>query len=796
MSLKRRAGNRLLPMAMILSLLVLGMAACGSDDNPADPTNPGATDTTPPSILNTTPASIDLRVAIDEVVIVTFSEAMDTTVTLEGIIIGGSAAEDPVWWENPTELHIGHAPWPEATRMEISITTAMKDAAGNALAANYPLAFFTGSEDFVILSTTPLDNATDVSRDVSPVIHFSQPVNVASLAADIRVTLIRKSLDLSFTLKALNDFDIELDFTTELPPNFEIAIILEGATVSLDGDPLPQVWSMQFTTGETGDSTAPFVTTVSPENGTSSNDYDMTVQVSFSEAMDDSIGDGAIVLSSGTAANITWSNRETLQFDLVGTNQGSELAITLGNGLTDLAGNQLESYSWSFFTRSETFNIVSFTPAQGSTNVNVDVSPLVVFSQEISRYELGGQIAFTKNSIDVFLETEIVDLGDATLGIRFAADLDPDTVYEVIFPQILTSEEVMALDQEYVFTFTTGASSDTTGPVLVSVFPPSGSIISPNTSTLVFEFNEAIVDSSLVITSGILNLWPWILDADFSNNSKTITFFLNAPLPEGTPLALVMDQLRDFSGNTIPIPVNYDVTVAGTANYFPVNEDWIYYVNIITSSLGSFEATFTIQEDGQFIYNYWYNGSEGDAEPGEQWFFQGNTEYVRFRGVGRNSLSSPINPPVRYFASSDMASAWVDTFTGFIGSEVGVLRGDLIAIEDVEAIDSKADSYLYWADCRHYLMQYYNIVDGEEAISMEHHRWMAPGVGCVKEILDFYDGSGALDRSTVIITEFLSPGGMVPLAASKVGGGFLLVPVTYQKNSPAMATTERIFPVK
>jgi hypothetical protein len=165
--------------------MLIGLAGCSSDDS--NPVAPGA-DTSAPTVTSTNPVNGATSVAI---ITASFSEAMDatkftpTTFTLTGpgaTSVTGTVAYDPANFMakfTPTTALLA------ATIYTATITTGVKDAAGNALVANHAWSFTTstlgnaqlspdlgGSGAFAVLAGSTVTNsgATSLTGDmgVSP----------------------------------------------------------------------------------------------------------------------------------------------------------------------------------------------------------------------------------------------------------------------------------------------------------------------------------------------------------------------------------------------------------------------------------------------------------------------------------------------------------------------------------------------------------------------------------------------------------------------------------------------------
>lgn len=137
----RRAAGAASVAAMVL------LAACGGGGSTPQAA-PAVGDTTPPTAQATSPASSASAVATSTRIAVTFSEAIDaTTLTASTftVSVGGVAVAGSVNTSGPVAGFLPAAPLPSGTIHSASASTAVKDTAGNALAAMHTWTFATAA---------------------------------------------------------------------------------------------------------------------------------------------------------------------------------------------------------------------------------------------------------------------------------------------------------------------------------------------------------------------------------------------------------------------------------------------------------------------------------------------------------------------------------------------------------------------------------------------------------------------------------------------------------------------------
>ena len=148
-----------------------------------------APDTTKPTVVTKAPAANASDVAVTSPVTATFSEQM-TASTITGtsftLTSGSGSVAANVSYDAPTTTATltPTSPLAAGTTYTATVTTAVKDLSGNALAANESWTFTTGVPDTTkptVSGNTPGNNAVDVTLGTVPTATFSEPMNSGTL---------------------------------------------------------------------------------------------------------------------------------------------------------------------------------------------------------------------------------------------------------------------------------------------------------------------------------------------------------------------------------------------------------------------------------------------------------------------------------------------------------------------------------------------------------------------------------------------------------------------------------------
>jgi hypothetical protein len=153
-----------------------------------------ALDTTPPTVTFTDPANGDTGVAINKKIAAIFSKTMDpltiinpTTFTLTGP--GLTPVPGTVTYVGLVATFTPSSLLTNYTTYTATITTAARDLAGNALAANYVWSFTTGAAPDTtrptVISTDPANGDTGVAINTKIAATFSEPMDPLTITNTI-----------------------------------------------------------------------------------------------------------------------------------------------------------------------------------------------------------------------------------------------------------------------------------------------------------------------------------------------------------------------------------------------------------------------------------------------------------------------------------------------------------------------------------------------------------------------------------------------------------------------------------
>lgn len=346
-----------------LFTLAFLLSACGGGGGGSG----GSDDNTAPTVTSNTPIAAAVDVAIDIMPSATFSEAMSvesiSTNSFTLVDAGATPVNGTVNYNNgnftasfdPAAALVGNSTY------TATVTSSVKDEAGNPLAANFSWSFTTVSAQDVtapaITSNTPADAATSVAINVIPTVTFSESMDAASITTTSFTLLDPADTPIVGTVSYDNN-----SFTASFTPSSDLAnsstytATVTSAMTDASGNALAADFSWGFTT-VAADVIAPTVVSNNPLHLEFGALVSEPITATFTEALDPTtvsvssfiVTDNAGVVSgtvelSPDGLTASFTPQTNFRF-----HRRYDLQLT--TAITDLAGNPLATdYVWHFNT--------------------------------------------------------------------------------------------------------------------------------------------------------------------------------------------------------------------------------------------------------------------------------------------------------------------------------------------------------------------------------------------------------------------------------------------------------------
>jgi len=442
-----------------------------------------APDVTAPLISSVVPANNSVSATTATNLSVAFSEAMNPgTVTSSTFTLkqGSVSIAGTVTSSGMTATFVPSSALISNTLYTATITTGVKDLAGNALATSYIWSFKTASvidvTAPVVSSVVPVNAATTASTTTKASVTFSEAMNVSTINAS------------SFTLKQGSTAVAGTVSYSGLTASFIPAAALTASTVytatitsavtDAAGNALAANYTWNFTTAAVADVTPPVVLSSVPVSGAVSISASSKLTVTFSETMDaTTISSSTFTLKQGavSVAGIVSYTGTTATFSPSVALTGNTLySATITTGAKDVSGNQLAAnYTWSFTTAVPSDvtapTIISVTPANSGTAVAVTSNATAVFSESMSAGLITTSTFTMKQGTTAVVGT--VTYSGTTATFTPSAALAGGTVYTCTLTTGVKDLAGNAMASNYTWSFTTVATSPAGKSFAADVMP-------------------------------------------------------------------------------------------------------------------------------------------------------------------------------------------------------------------------------------------------------------------------------------------------------------------------------------
>ena len=313
---------------------------------------------------------------------------------------------------------------------------------------------------------------------------------------------------------------------------------------------------------------SPLVSITVPRNAATGVAINLKPTVTFTEPMTASTLNTSTFKLHGPdnaliAGSVTYVGR-TATFRPTGNLTGNTLYLaTITTGVQDLDGNAMErEFVWSFTTGSSTDTtapqVASSFPDQAATNVPINFRPTVIFTEAMDPLTITNT-TFTLNGPDNAPVAGSVTYIGTTATFQPTDHLKTNTVYTWGISTGAQDLAGNALDHRFEQTFTTGSSTDTTAPTVVSTDPLHDAYEVSTYVEPTVTFSEAMDPLSLNTTTFILR-GPDILNGpDNQLVAGTVTYAgmtatfnpLNKLLASRRYTVTITTGSQDLAGNAL-----------------------------------------------------------------------------------------------------------------------------------------------------------------------------------------------------------------------------------------------------
>jgi hypothetical protein len=455
-----------------------------------------------------------------------------------------------------------------------TITTAVRDLAGNSMLVPYVWFFNTGAAPDTthptVTSTDPANGATKVAINKRIAATFSEVMDPTTLnGTTYTLTLAGIPVPGRVFYGART-----ATFTPDgvLAPNSVYTATISTGAEDLAGNGLLLPYTWRFTTGAAPDTIAPMVSSTDPANGAVNVGFNKKISAMFTETMDPfSINTSTYLLMQGSTpvqGTVVYSVTTTTFYPAVPLLPNTLYTATITKGVRDLAGNaMLADYTWSFRTgfgpdTTRPF-VISTDPMNAETGVSINKRITATFSERMD--------PLTITTATYILMQNGQPVSGTVSYAAFTAMFTPmdalaqNTLYSAtIFSSVKDLAGNMMI-RSYSWSFTTGNGPDATAPYVLSTDPANAATGVVVTKELTAIFSESMNPLTINTATFLLRLGGNLVAGSVHGQGANATFIpASGLLPNTLYTATITSGVEDLAGNGMAANYTWSFTT-GTA---------------------------------------------------------------------------------------------------------------------------------------------------------------------------------------------------------------------------------------
>ena len=531
-----------------------------------------------PTVSFTIPANLDTNVAINSAMSATFSWALNpvtvntATFTLKQ---GVTPVSGVVNYTGVTATFTPSSTLEPNTTYTATITTEARDNSGNGLTGAHVWSFTTGAVPDttppMVTATINANGSTDVPINTQVGATFSEAMNPLTINST------------TFTLKNgstavpgnVTYSGVTAVFTpaSNLSANTTYTATITTGATDLAGNALASDYVWSWTTGAAPDTTAPMVTATLHANGSTGVPINTGIAATFTEAMDPlTITTATFTFKNGStnvSGTVTYSLVTAVFTPASNLSVNTTYTATITTGAKDLAGNALASnYVWSWTTGATadtTAPMVTATlHANGSADVPTNTKIATTFSEAMNPLTITtATFTFKNGSTNV---SGTVTYSGVTAVFTPASNLSANTTYTGTITTGAKDLAGNALASDYVWSWTTGATADSTAPIVMSTIPANLADNVAIRSSMGAIFSEALDPLTATIATFTLKQDETPVNGTVTYSGVTAVFTPASSLAANTIYtATITTGVKDLAGNALAVNKVWNFTTGITA---------------------------------------------------------------------------------------------------------------------------------------------------------------------------------------------------------------------------------------
>ena len=315
----------------------------------------------------------------------------------------------------------------------------------------------------------------------------------------------------------------------------------------------------------------PVVSFTNPANGDTAVSVATKVTANFNEVMDAATIATSFTLKQGTTLIAGAVSYSGVTATFIPTNALANNTIytgTITTGAKDPAGNALvNDYVWTFKTGISTDitspTIIATDPINNATGVVLNKKISATFNEPMNPLTITTGSFLLKAGTTVI--TGVVSYSGTTAVFSPSANLTANTIYTATITTSAKDPGGNALQTNYVWTFTTGATTDNSFPTVTSTDPAPAAIGVDLNKIITAVFSEAMNSLTINNTTFTLKQGATPLTGLVSYSGTTASFNPSIDLlPNTIYTATITTGAQDLAGNALQANYTWSFTTGLT----------------------------------------------------------------------------------------------------------------------------------------------------------------------------------------------------------------------------------------
>ncbi len=427
-----------------------------------------------PTVISTDPVNNATGVPLNKIITATFSMPMDpTTINPNTFVVsqGAFLIAGTVTYTDTTASFKPSVDLSPNTVYTVTITNAVKNVSGIAMASNYVWTFTTGTTIApTVISTDPANNETGVVLNKTITATFSMlmdplTINATTFTIKQGATAVAGTVTYSGTMASFTP-------AAALSSNSIYTCTITTGAKNLAGTPLANNYVWTFTTLP-GAGGVPVVISTDPINNATGVALNKIVSATFNMPMDPlTLNTTTFTIKQGItpfAGTISYSGNTAYFTPTANFSAGLIYTATITTGAKNVAGTALASnYVWTFTTGFGTApTVISTDPASNATGVPLNKIIRATFSMAMDPLTINTSTFLLK--IGAASVAGAVTYSGTTASFTPSSNLISNTTYTATITTGAKNIAGVSLANNYVWSFTTAPSLGPTPPNLNSV---------------------------------------------------------------------------------------------------------------------------------------------------------------------------------------------------------------------------------------------------------------------------------------------------------------------------------------